>query len=421
MLASLSSITLTADQQNALAAFQSFVLDPDESVFVLRGYSGCGKSTLVRVLLEQLDRFNDMARLINPEHTVYDVALTATTNKAAENLRHITGYHTCTVHSFFGLKVVHNPVNKQPTLSSAIANMRSGYLLFIDEASYIDSHLLELIFKLTQDCKIVFIGDPAQLIPVKAKNASVFTANFKGAELTEVVRQAGGNPIIDLSTKFRETVCGAGFFSFKPDGNHIQHLSQQDFDKAVLAEFLRPDWKFNDSKILAWTNQKVVDYNQFVNLHVKGDPNFQVGDYAICNQYMQGPSTKSKPVKTDEMVEITNIEPDIVEHGVLGNWITVENRIKAFQPKTFQDRKIRAKKARAENNYALAAAIEHSWFDLRAAYACTVNKAQGSTFDRVFIDLNDIARCRNSDQLARMLYVAVSRARHQVIMTGDLV
>jgi energy-coupling factor transporter ATP-binding protein EcfA2 len=421
MLASLSSITLTTDQQNALGAFQDFLLNPEESVFVLRGYSGCGKSTLVRVLLNQLDNFNTMARMINPAHIEYTVALTATTNKAAENLRLITNEHTSTIHSFFGLRVVHDPVDKQSKLSTSRAVIKQGYLLFIDEASYIDSYLLDLIFKLTHNCKIVFIGDPAQLIPVKARNATVFTSNFKGAALTEVVRQTEGNPIVDLSSRFRETVCGAEFFSFKPDGNHIQHLSREDFDTAVLTEFARPDWQFNQSKILAWTNKKVVAYNEFVSLHVKGDPHFQVGDFVVCNQYVQGGALKARPIRTDDIVAVTKIQPDCLEHGVLGNWVTVDNRVTAFQPKSLLAKKARAKKARAESQFALASTIENQWFDLRAAYACTVNKAQGSTFDRVFIDLNDIARCNNTDQLARMLYVAVSRARHQVFLTGDLV
>lgn len=53
-------------------------------------------------------------------------------------------------------------------------------------------------------------------------------------------------------------------------------------------------------------------------------------------------------------------------------------------------------------------------------YASTVNKSQGSTYDTVYIDLNDIGKCRDKDQVRRMLYVAVSRARHKVVFTGDI-
>lgn len=61
------------------------------------------------------------------------------------------------------------------------------------------------------------------------------------------------------------------------------------------------------------------------------------------------------------------------------------------------------------------------WIDLRAAYACTINKAQGSTYDKVFIDLDDIKKCNSGNQIARMLYVGVSRARLIVYLCGDLI
>lgn len=101
----MSAFTLTQDQQNAMAAFTQFLTDPAETVFVLKGYSGTGKSTLVSVLLDQLPNLMKTAKLISPSLREYEVALTATTNKAAENLSHITGQHAVTIHSFLGLRV----------------------------------------------------------------------------------------------------------------------------------------------------------------------------------------------------------------------------------------------------------------------------------------------------------------------------
>ena len=81
----MTAITLTPDQQNALEQFTQFLTDPSEQVFVLEGYSGTGKTTLVKTLLDQLPKLMKAARLINPNVQRYDVELTATTNKAAEN------------------------------------------------------------------------------------------------------------------------------------------------------------------------------------------------------------------------------------------------------------------------------------------------------------------------------------------------
>jgi ATP-dependent exoDNAse (exonuclease V) alpha subunit len=89
-------------------------------------------------------------------------------------------------------------------------------------------------------------------------------------------------------------------------------------------------------------------------------------------------------------------------------------------PKSLADKSAALKSAKANYQYSLVERIDSQWIDLRGAYASTVNKAQGSTFDRVFIDLDDIRRCNSGDQIARMLYVGVSRAKQQVFLTGDI-
>ena len=413
----LDNITLTTDQQAALDEILQFILDPIESVFVLRGYSGCGKSTLVRTLLDRLPGFMKMAKLVNPSQKEWEVALTATTNKAAEALSLLTGGEVTTIHSFLGLRVETNFRTNTTTLIPRNTEQKENYLLLIDEASYVDSQLLGLVFSGTKNCKIIFIGDPAQLTPVKATNTPVFDANFRGAALTQVVRQAEGNPIVDLSTKFRHAVNTGEFFSFKPDGHHIQHMSRDDFNAAIVAEFTRPDWRYLDSKILAWTNKCVIGYNQFVRNLAKGDPHFQVGDYAICNSYIQiGKSS----LKTDQMVQITGISAPVTQLGVLGNNMSIDGHMTVFQPKSREEKSARIKQARANDEFMDVAQMESQWIDLRAAYASTINKAQGSTYGSVFIDLDDVSRCNQGEQIARMLYVGVSRAKYHVYLTGDI-
>lgn len=415
-----AQITLTEDQQSALEAFHKFLLDPIEQVFVLSGYSGCGKSTLVRTIIDEVPNFIRAAKLIDPQTKDYTIELTATTNKAAENLGQITGCSAGTIHSFLGLRVNTDFKTGVTTLTPRRGALPlEGYLLFIDEASYVDKQLLQMIFQLTRDCKIVFIGDPAQLTPVKATSTPVFDANFTGAMLSTVVRQAEGNPIVDLSTKFRHTVNTGEFFSFTPDGTSVIYMPRDKFNEAIEQEFTRPDWRYQDSKVLAWTNKCVIGYNHFVRNHVKGDPHFAKGDYAVVNSFITIGNGKS--FKTDQLVQITDISGEVMQHDVAGKWFTLDNDMSAFMPNVLADKNARIRKAKADNMYMLIAEIENQWVDLRAAYACTINKAQGSTFDRVFIDLDDIRRCNSGDQIARMLYVGVSRARHQVFLTGDLV
>lgn len=408
--------TLSDDQQNGLDMFVSFLMDPSEQVMVLEGYAGTGKSTLVKQMLRNMHKYLKTLKLIHPNAYNYEVQLTATTNKAAEALQSITGMDVKTIHSFLGLRVNKDYMTGQTKLVPRDHEPLFGYILVIDEASMIDSQLLTLIFEKTSGCKILFIGDPAQLLPVKSANAPVFLAGFKTAKLSKVMRQAEGNPIIGMATQFRETVNTGIWTPFTPDGVNIIHLSRTDFEDAILEEFMRPNWRYSDSKILAWTNNTVIWYNHEVNNRRTGDPHFIVGDYAVCNKHVT--CTKSS-IKTDQMVYISSIEAPVIYMDVLGNWVTVDHLHRVFLPKSLASKLERMRKAKAENHFALLREIEERWIDLRAAFAQTINKSQGSTYDKVFIDLDDIAKCNNGDSIARMMYVGPSRARHTVYLTGD--
>jgi hypothetical protein len=415
------ALVLTEDQKAALAAFYQFLCKANEPVFVLKGYSGCGKTTLVtHMITETIPKFLKMAKLIGTKLPNYEVEITATTNKAAENISRITGWGARTVHSFLGLRI--QPVDIKKKLFKLVPkNMErlQNVLLFVDEASFIDKELLELIFKLLdpRNCKVVFIGDPAQLAPVNSSGTPVFDANFLGAELKEVVRQANAslNPIVDLSTQFRHTVNTGEWPKFKPDGHHVQYLSGDEFKAEILKEFGRPDWRYHDSKILGWTNAFVIDANGFVRNHVKGSPHIEVGDYAVCNSYVQ---LGKANIKTDQLVAVTGIEPS-ERFGVPGTLYTVDG-LQAFMPVSLEAKAQRIREAKAKDEISVLYEIDQSWIDLRPAYAQTINKAQGSTYGKVFIDLDDVSRCHNGDQIARMLYVGVSRARDHVYLTGDI-
>lgn len=411
-------IQLTPDQKVAMAKFWKFYRDPNEVVFVLGGFSGCGKSTLVTIILDQIEKISKALTLINPKYRAPIVELTATTNKAAENLAQITGMDVKTIHSVMGLRVNTDYVTGKTEIRTSYRpdGRHQGKIFFIDEASFVDRDLLEYTFQIGKGAKFVFIGDPAQLSPINSIGTPVFEAGFDGATLTQVVRQAEGNPIIDLSTKFRNTVNTGEFFQFKPDGHHVVYLDRPDFEQAILDEFTRPDWRYNDSKILAWTNKRVVAYNAFVRSHAKGEPTLQDGDYALVNNFV---SVNKVSLKTDQLVQITNLAPG-EKYGIKGRYVTCDHKLTAFFPDNLFEAKEKAKAARKDRNYAIANEIEQEWIDLRAAYACTINKSQGSTYDQVFIDLDDVSRCNSGDQIARMLYVAVSRARTKVYLTGDL-
>lgn len=415
----MSELQLTQDQSTAYDKFSNFILDPTDTVFVLEGYSGTGKSTLVEKLIEDLPRIlNARSLLLQDDSNDYNVELAATTNKAAENLAQITGRDVRTIHSILGLRVHTN-------YKTGVTNLKvrpdvdivSDTILFIDEASYIDSKLLGLIFERTERCKIVFIGDPAQLLNVGCKKSPVFGQKFTTAKLEQVVRQADGSPITDLATAFRHTVNTGEFFSFDPDGHSVSYMERDLFEQAVIDEFTRGDWCYRDSKVLGWTNKCVVNFNKGIHKLVSGDSKFSLGDYVICNSYVDN---KRGGINTDQLVQITGLKPDR-KFGVRGHLFELDNKHIHFMPDCRSEWKEALEEARENDELDKVSIMTNEWIDLRAAYACTINKSQGSTFDKVYIDLDDIKKCRDGNQIARMLYVGVSRARDKVILTGDLV
>lgn len=420
----MSDIILTADQSNAENAFVQFLMDPDQQVFVLSGYSGTGKSTLIKTLLSRLDSYLEQVSKKHPDHMIHDVILTATTNKAAENFQSITGREVRTIHSQLKFRVMTDYATGKKELVATSKQKLQFTLLFIDEASYVDSKTLDMIFKQVENCKVVFIGDKAQLLMPKSMSAPVFSAGFPSAHLSEVMRQLGpdGKPqvnlITELATAFRHTVdTGVWPTNFKPDGETVLWVPRRQFKDVIEAEFLRDDWTYHDSKILAFRNDTVVAYNHHIRGQLKGEPRLQKGDYAENNHFV---NVGKNGIKTDQTVYISQIEPDSKEFDVPGNWVELDYMIRAFHP---HDRSIKARLAarfRAAGELKNAATVDN-WVDLRSVFAQTVNKSQGSTYKRVYLDLDDIKRCTHGNQIARMMYVGISRAQMQCWMTGDLV
>jgi exodeoxyribonuclease-5 len=64
--------------------------------------------------------------------------------------------------------------------------------------------------------------------------------------------------------------------------------------------------------------------------------------------------------------------------------------------------------------------LKNQFPDLRARDSQTVHKSQGSTYETVIIDLSNLSTCHLPKLVARLLYVAVSRAKTRVILFGTL-
>ena len=482
------TIQLTSGQQKALDMIVEFCLDdrPDaENRLVIAGYAGTGKTELLSIAMRATNEASELKNTIlkaagKRTRDLPQFLLTATTNKAAEALQEATDarinlkktffgddnfmvseevYTVKTIHSLLGIRPIRDKVKKITKVTNTNFAPRPA-ILIIDEASFIDNTLLKTIDEgVSGKHKIIYVGDPAQLSPVKSKSTPVFDQNYKTTYLTEVVRQQADNQIINVSTSFRNTVNGEQFAPFKPDQNKVIYLDAEKFKKNILEEFSRPDYSEKDAKVLAWTNKTVKKYNALVKEHLTGDQELKAGDYAVNNSYFEA---GKKSVKTDAVVRIREITNDYQQQILPPSFYHIDtlnllpSNEKGERSSLIECRKIeftykntaysglmpidpidfkRALKKlndlndggykryfnKIRNLDDWIDTFKNLFVDLRPMYACTVNKSQGSTYKKVFIDLDDIGKCNQVDQVHRMLYVSFSRASDQVVLTGDIV
>lgn len=407
----------TADQQNAADKFMHFLLDPTQREFLIEGSAGVGKTTLVEYLINLSIKQEKLLNTILGGDVETNTFITASTNKAANVLHEKLGRETSTIHSLLGLKVTNDYSSGKTVLQrTRDTQVFSNSLIFIDEASMVDSALLKLIRELTMDCKVVYIGDPYQLAPIFETESPVFNSVQNKAVLREVVRQASGSPITTLALQYREAV-EQGVFPHREHMNvpTVTVLSPQDFKQKIEEDFRDPYTDTSEKKILAWTNAKVLAYNKFIR-ELQGLPDDYVrGETLITNNPI---IFQNFTIPTDSEIRIDGSRRTAYE-GMPGQNIYVGAH-EVFVPDSLDDLKAVLKQYSSVKNWTNYFKIKDYVQDLRPIHALTIHKSQGSTYKRVYINLSDIGRNNKKTEVARLLYVAISRASEEVFLYGEL-
>lgn len=415
----MSKITLNDDQINASTAFTKFLMDDTEKYFVISGDAGSGKSTLIKHLLDTLaDKYKMVNMLKQRSQKQLDIALTATTNKAVAVLREMENAEPKTIHSFLKLTLKPNfATGETDLIKSKECQEIHNHLILIDEASFIDQRLFDFIDNLTPNCKVVLVGDQYQLAPVRQKTTIMEALQCPKVELKQIIRNAG--VIKSTGQQFKQTVKTGQFQSLvhAADGKQLRRVDGPTFQTMIETAFTDPQYNPGTAKILAWTNERVIAYNDHIR-HLKGyAQTFEPGEVAVTNNPIQ---MRGLYLPIESMVYITDVEPTVKIHNIAGNYVTINGSHKAFLPAKHTEVKALLKKFTKAKAWGDYFQIKDSWLDLRPNYASTVHKSQGSTYETAFIDLSDIGKCHIPSDVARMVYVAITRASKQVVLYGDL-
>lgn len=406
---------LNEDQQVAVDSLLAFIESPlSDWQYTFSGFAGTGKTFCMR---EVVRRCSDSA---------IRFAFTAPTNKAAKVLKQVTG-SASTIYSLLGLRI-----DKSGELKQLVAGKKTDLsdvdVIFIDEASMVNSNLYRILEGECQrfETRVVFMGDPAQLPPVGEPESPIWRGNV-ASTLRRVMRH--DNQILTLVTDIRNQlqsmVPSINLKSDHANDEGVFKLTKEDFKRRIFSAAANGDFADGvHSKVIAWRNVRVAEYNNLVRFAIFGT-DAQPGYYLPGDRIVAaGPCERG-----DEFLMATDDE-GIVEgvatcqHPLEPKYKAIELKVRTEQnnlvrllvihPESVQqfqnDLETIAHDARANSKlwkkYWNHKEIFH---DIKYGYALTAHRAQGSTYTNSFVDYQDILYNRNRKEAFQCLYVACSR------------
>lgn len=448
----------TLKQEIALQKLASFILsNKKDAVFLLKGFAGTGKTTLVGTLVNSLWQ------------TTMKSVLMAPTGRAAKVMSNYSNTQAFTIHRKIYFPKKQSGGGVQFILAP---NKHRNTIFIVDEASMIpdrpaDSKLFEngsllddlLMFVYSgHNCKLILIGDTAQLPPVHlnlspALDADQLELNYDKQvtrlELDEVVRQAEDSGILVNATTLREQLQSNFFDAFQfnvhpfkdivrlTDGNEVQEAIDTSYainGKEETAFIVRSNKRANlyneniRQRILFLENEIAVgDFmmvvkNNYFWLEPKSEAGFIAnGDileileiFAIKELY----SFKFAEVKV-QLVDYPNMKPfetvlllDTIEAITPslsyedGNRL-YQNVMEDYSGETSKYKKFLGVKS---NKYFNALQVKFS-------YAITCHKSQGGQWNTVFVEQPYMPNGVDKEYL-RWLYTAITRAKNQLYLIG---
>ncbi len=448
---------------NMLADFVSGGKSDDE-IFLLKGYAGTGKTTLISALIKSFKKLKQKSLLLAP------------TGRAAKVLSNYSGKPAYTIHK---------KIYRQKSSSDGMGkftlddNLHTNTFFIVDEASMIANQtyenavfgsgrllddLIEFIYN-EKRCKLIIIGDTAQLPPVglsisPALDIDVLRQYDKEVyqyELTEVVRQKQNSGILENATNLRNII------KEKHDNNifNNQKLSYPYFDienfkdiqkisGADLIEKISDAYdKYSElgTAIICRSNKRANRYNQGIrNTILFREDEISTGDLIMIvknNYYWAEDYDEIDFIANGDTATIVRIKKYTEMYGFrfadvtlkFSDYIDLEldakilidtlhtetaslssEQNKELFYKISEDyqeignKRTRYKKVR-ENEYFNA-------LQVKFAYAITCHKAQGGQWDKVFLDQGWLKEDMIDVEYLRWLYTAFTRASGELSLVN---
>ncbi len=437
-----------------LDTLKSFLADEDAWNMYVTGPAGSGKTTDLRYSLEYCIE-NDIPHVVCAfTHKACGILRTKLPPKAV----------VMTMHSF--LKKCPTINQDATNVNHVNSNLQVGTvkdrpkIVFVDEYSMVgekDWEDLGLLqdpnYEGKPEMKVVWVGDNNQLPPVGDQIAVRPEGKYQ-VKLTKIYRN--DNPLQQPLNALISYIAGKQPKPLQPQPNYFE----RNID--IVKGYCNSE---GDSVVLAYTNKNVQALNERIHKLLTGRDEVQAGD-EVFSPSTQKFYTFNRWVEPDEITyidmnwtdplhldskyktlehlinedlcrfaELTTEEGDVVVHAVIfGHYdfkqsrelleveaVEANRNIEEANPgfkasswsKAHPKNKLSRKRAKAWRS---CLSFKDCVLCIDFAHAMTVHKSQGSTYDNVFIDMNDIFKVADKDikMYFKLVYVGISRARFYV-------
>ena len=449
--------TPTRGQRSLAEKVALFLADPDpRSVFVLKGYAGTGKTSFMSSLVRVLPRLGLKAVLLAP------------TGRAAKVFSAYSGFPAHTIHRRIYFQRMGKEGNIYLTLQK---NLYHDAIIMVDEASMIagdyqesDSafHSRNLLDDLLQyvgegqHCRLMLIGDTAQLPPVGMDISpaldleflkSRFSARIYHHELTEVMRQSLESGILSNATDLRQMLADERIIL------PLLHLyGQRDVEKISgpdLEDGLQSAYSSStdgETIVVCRSNKRANQFNREIRRRILfHEEELGAGDFLMVvrnNYFWLDPEAGPGFIANGDIVSVDHILKIEERYGFRFADVTIRLADYADQPvldvkvimdtlmgegpslsqsdskklfdsvmEDYQDIPQRVKRLEAVRTDPYYNALQ-----VKFAYALTCHKTQGGQWENVFIDPGFIKADQIDREYLRWLYTALTRATKKVFL-----
>ena len=447
----------TSEQEQALNVFTQFMTDrSDQVVMILRGSAGTGKTTLAGAIVRAMVALKQKLILLAP------------TGRAAKVFSLNSGHAAYTIHR----RIYRQKSAGDLSSFNLNDNLNRDTLFIVDEASMIANlglsemafgsgclldDLMQFVYQ-GQNCRLLLIGDRAQLPPVGEEESPALSAHvLRGygmrvyeADLNQVLRQGEDSGILWNATMIRnlwsDEVGMVSLPKIRFQGfSDIQVVTGDELVETLSSSYYHAG--MDETIVITRSNKRTNIYNQGIrNMVLDRDDELCRGDLLMIvkNNYFWTEGSKEIPFIANgdravvqrvrhvhelygfRFAEVTMTLPDYDEYELTATVcldtltseapaLTREQQEQLFNAvmEDYADITVkteRIKKLKSDRYY--------NALQVKFAYAVTCHKAQGGQWAHVYLDQGYMTDDMLTPDYIHWLYTAFTRATEKLYLVN---